>query len=159
MVTYDRLPRGISGIFDSAPPPPSVDAKLFKSACHCVATHLGGSVGDFDAGLLARNHYACTLQIPSNLISVLCNATYPLIGFVGAGQYGFRELAFLPGGDIGRAFADLTDFKPLDSDFLNAALTAQHLTELAPAERDQVKHWQRRGMAERVGDVIFNSWD
>jgi hypothetical protein len=159
VVTYDRLPRGISGIFDDAPPPSPVDAKLFKSACHRVATHIGGSVEDFDAGLLARNYYACTLRIPSNPISVLCNATYPVIGFVGAGQYGFRELAFLSCGEIGRAFADLTDFKPLDSDFLSAALTAQHLIELAPVERDQVKHWQRCGMAERVGDVIFNAWD
>jgi hypothetical protein len=157
-VTYDRLPRGISGIFDSAPPP-SVEAKLFKSACHRVATHLGGSVGDFDAGLRARSYYACTLQTPIKPISVLCNATYPLIGFVGAGQYGFCELAFLSCEEIGQAFIELTEFKPLELDFLNTALTPHHLTELAPVERDQVKHWQRRGMAERVGDVIFNPWD
>lgn len=157
-MNYDRLPRGISGIFDSAPPSP-IEAKVFKSACHVVAARAKGSVGDFDASLLARSYYACTLITPSDPISVLCNATYPVIGFVSAGQYGFRELAFLSGEEIGHAFAELTEFKPLDRDFLNAALTAQHLAELAAVERDQIKHWQRRGMADRVGNVIFNAWD
>jgi hypothetical protein len=158
-VNFDRLPRGITGIIDRRLSPRDVDPKLFKVACHMVAVRLDGSVSDFDTELLARSYYACTLKIGRNRISVLGNATYPLIGFVRAGQYGFRELSFLSCSEVGHEFAELTDFKPLDHDFLTAALTPQYLSELAPAELDQIKHWQRRGMAARVGDVVFNAWD
>jgi hypothetical protein len=136
-----------------------VDTKLFKAACHPVAIRVGGSVSDFDAELLARSYYACTLTTRRDHISVLGNATYPLVGFVRAGQYGLRELSFLLCAEVGQAFAELTDFKPLDHDFLTAALTPQHLSELAPSELGEIKHWPRRGTMDRVGDVVFNAWD
>lgn len=158
-MNFDRLPRGITGFIDRCLSPRDVDPKLFKAACHMVAVRLDGSVSDFDAELPARSYYACTLKIGHNHISVLGNATYPLICFVRAGQYGFRELSFLSCSVLGQEFDELTDFKPLDYDFLTAVLTPQHLSELATAEFDQIKHWQRRGMADRVGDVVFNAWD
>jgi hypothetical protein len=158
-VNFDRLPRGVTGFIDRGSSSRVVDPKLFKAACHLVAVRLGGSVSDFDAGLLARSYYACTLKISRDHISVLGNATYPLIGFVRAGQYGFRELSFLPCAEVGREFTKLTDFKPLDYDFLTAALAPQYLSELAPVELDQIKHWQRRGAVDRIGDVVFNAWD
>jgi hypothetical protein len=121
-VNFDRLPRGITGFSDRCLSPREVDPKLFKAACHMVAVRLDGSVSDFDAELLARSYYACTLKIGRNRISVLGNATYPLIGFVRAGQYGFRELSFLTCSVVGQEFAELTDFKPLDHEFPDRGL-------------------------------------
>lgn len=158
--TLDRLPRGVTG-FDGFDRIALVPAPRFKTACYAVARHIRGRVRAFEAceDRVTANHHAATFQTPDGSVSALCNLHHPFLAFVPAGGHAASKPVFLPPGGIGRAFAELTGFEPLDPVFLNGALTPELLEDLGPSELGQLRHWRRASGADRVGDVVFNTWD
>ena len=157
---FEKLPRGITGFSGRHSRIEAIDPAEFKAAGYHAAIRMKGSVEAFDAELHGRNYYALTLRAPSNNhVSVLCNAMYPALGFVAAGAYGFTDLTFVDGAAVGRIFTEVGSFEVVDVEFLAGDLRPEHISDLAPEEVDEIRHWQRNGLASRVGDVIFNSWD
>jgi hypothetical protein len=156
---FEKLPRGITGFSGRHSRIEAIDPAKFKAAGYQAAIRMKGTVEAFDAELHRRNYYALTVRAPSNDVSVLCNAAYPAIGFVAARAYGFTDLTFIDGAAVGRIFAEVGSFEVLDVEFLTRDLRPEHISDLAPEEVDEIRHWQRNGLASRVGDVIFNSWD
>ena len=154
----ESLPIGVTGFFYEGEPRALVDPMQFRSACFLVARGAAGLVESFDSDLLARNYYAATLVAPEP-VTVLCNSVYPYLAFLPAGEYGFRQLRFQHGAHLASLFSDLTEFRAVDLDSLNRPIQSIATDRLAAAEMDQLRYWQRSGLARRVGDAIFNAWD
>lgn len=153
----DRLPRRITGLNDQLEPPPSVDAIAFKRSCYLVAQMDGGSVEDIDSDLSGRSYYAATLRTSIDHVSVLCHSVYPFVAFVLPGCFGLRcpDLTFVAPVRLAAAFSALTEFQPLDIEWLATDLRPELLVDLAPVELEQVKYWK----PQRIGELIFNYWD
>lgn len=153
----DRLPPNITGFFDKGEQPRSLDPRTFKQACHLVAQMDGGTVEGVGMDLLGRSYFAATIRTNSDHASVLCNSVYSYVAFVppDALEHGPPKLAFIEPIALAAAFASATKFQPLDAAWLDANLSADLLTDLAPSEREQLSYWK----PERVGEVIFHSWD
>jgi hypothetical protein len=153
----DRLPPRITGFFDRAEPPLSLDPKDFKRACHLVAQMEGGSVESVDLALAGRSYFVATARTPTDYVSVLANSVYRYLAFVPPGSFGAdcHELTFVEPISLAGAFSRATEFQPLDAAWLATAPRTELLTDLAPVEFEQVKYWR----PQTVGDVIFNCWD
>jgi hypothetical protein len=82
-----------------------------------------------------------------------CHAS--VLAFVPPGAFGLTSLEFIAPASLASAFASMTEFHPLDADWLAADLRAELLADLSPAELEQVKYWK----PQRIGDVVFNCWD
>jgi hypothetical protein len=151
----DCLPRGITGFFDRLESPHALEAKAFKVACYLVARMEGGSVESLVFDRLARSYYAATIRTKTDHASVLCNAMYPYLAFVPPGAFGFTDLEFVAPVRLASAFASMTEFQPLDADWLRDDPRPGLLANLAEAELEQMKYWK----PQRIGDIIFNYWD
>lgn len=151
----DRLPPRITGFFGRSELPRAIEPKAFKVACHLVARMEGGSVESVDFDLVARSYYAATLRTKTDHASVLCNSVYPYLAFVPPGTFGFADLEFVASVSLVCAFANLTEFQPLDADWLRDDPHPELLANLAEAELQQVDYWK----PQRIGDIIFNYWD
>jgi hypothetical protein len=154
-VAVDRLPRGITGFRDRNENATRVDPAEFKAACYVVAREAGGSVATFDDDLLARNYYRAAAQLRGQSLSIACNAFQPWVVIAAPISQGQLHLHFLDAQLPSRLIAELTEFRPLDASWLAGELTSQLLSELGPAELEQIAYWK----PSRIGDVIFNSWD
>ncbi len=110
-------------------------------------------------GQVAINFHHAEVSLAGERVTVLCNYLYPYIAIVPLSQDGFCKRTFLPPGALGAAFGEMTDLQPLDPGFLETDLTPRLLEQLGHGELHELRYWQRCGMAERVGDVIFNNWD
>ncbi|MGE0180442.1 MAG: hypothetical protein AB7O91_11565 [Sphingomonas sp.] len=151
----DRLPRHITGFFDRSEQLRAIEPEGFKAACYLVAGMEGGSVESLHLDRVARSYYAATVRTRSDHLSVLCNATHPYLAFVAAGTFGGWDSEFIAPVSLASAFASVTEFQPLDADWLAADLRAELLADLASGELEQVKYWK----PQRIGDVVFNCWD
>ena len=159
-VRLDCLPQGVTG-FDKPDRLPLIPASRFKAACHTVARHIRGRVAAFESceAKAAINYHAATLEGRKGSVSALCNTRYPFLAFVPAAEHGSLRLVFLPPSEISDAFAELTEFKPLDLTFLQSALASETLKALSPSELKQLRYWRRGLVADRLGDVAFSTWD
>jgi hypothetical protein len=151
----DCLPPRITGFFDRSEPPRTLDREAFKAACHLVAGMDRGSVEGLDFGLVARSYYAATVRTKTDHFSVLCNSVYPYLAFVPPSSFSFTDLEFVAPPSLAPLFSSLTEFQPLDADWLKDDLRPELLANLAPAEMEQVRYWK----PQRIGDVVFNYWD
>ena len=151
----DSLPPGITGFRDRSERPRALEPEAFKVACHLVAGMEGGCVESLDFDLLARSYYTATVRTRTDQASILCNAIYPYLAFVPPGRIGFTDLEFVAPVSLASVFASLTEFQPLDADWLSDDPTPELLANLADADVEQVKHWK----PQRIGEIIFNYWD
>jgi len=154
-MVLEPLPPGITGFSDPSKPLRAVDPKAFGAACRLAANMEHGRVENLDLNPLARSYYAATVRTRTDYVSVLCNSVYPFLAFVPPNSLGFTELAFVIPVNLASLFARLTEFQPLDADWLKTTPQPEMLTALAPVELKQLKYWRPR----RTGDVIFNHWD
>ena len=152
-IRLQRLPRSITGLFDKEGPFRSVDARSFKSACHVVTQMEGGSVEAFRSDLLLRNYYSAWLITRAERVLILCNATYPYVAFSPLAESTWRDRIFVAP-VFQAAFETLTDFQPLDADWLMSDVTRDMLAALPPWEVKHVRYWE----PDHVGSVIFNEW-
>jgi len=153
----ERLPPHITGFFDSADQPRSLDGTDFKKACHQIAQINGGTVERIDLELAGRSYFGATIRTTSENVSVLCNSVYPYVAFVQPNAFGlgFPELTFIDPVHLTAAFANVTSFQPLDAEWLEADLSSDLLADLTPSEQSELAYWKPKS----VGQVVFNSWD
>ncbi|HEX8668600.1 MAG TPA: hypothetical protein VF727_09555 [Allosphingosinicella sp.] len=153
----NRLPRGITGFFGDPEAAHAVDPHAFKRACHLAAQVQNGSIEGIDLNVLGRSYYGATVRTSVEEVSVVANCVHPFIAFVPPGHFGmgFPLLNFVEPVSLADTFAALTEFRPLSVTWLRSELDRELLAELAPAELRQLKYWK----PQRIGDVIFNSWD
>ncbi len=68
---------------------------------------------------------------------------------------GVPDLTFVEPVSLAGIFSTLTEFQPLDADWLATEPTPELLMDLGPAELEQVNYWK----PQRIGELIFNYWD
>ena len=152
-----RLLPHMTSFFDRREPPRSLDGATFKKACHQVAHMDGGVVENIELNLLGRSYYGATIRTRTEHVSVLCNSVYPYLAFVPPSSFGAgpTDLTFIEPVHVDSLFSSLTDFQPLDADWLAAELPSDLLADLSRSELEQVGYWK----PSRIGDVVFNDWD
>ena len=152
-----RLPPHITSFFDGGEPPRSLDGATFKKACHQVAHMDGGLVENIELNLVGRSYYDATIRTRTEHLTVLCNSVYPYLAFVPPSSFGPgpTDLTFVKPVHVGSLFSRLTEFQPLDADWLAAELPPDLLADLGRSELEQVGYWK----PSRIGDVMFNNWD
>jgi len=153
MLIVDRLPRGVTGFDGSGKgPPPEVAAHEFKAACQAAARAWGGTVCSFQGSAYPFNYHGAVLEREGTRLSVLCNTHYPLVAFMDPADPAPR---YVDAPELHRFFREQTEFTPLDTEFLRANPTREHLRDLGPTELQQIDYWR----PENLGEIIFNGWD
>jgi len=136
------------------------NGKEFKLLCYNIIKSKGGRILEFNEPTATSNFYDIKVNVFNKKFHILLNAHYPLLAFA----------AFVEKGDID--FVDNLDLKEefnsyynvLDMNELNVPITikpsskkftVENENDLNKAELKQLTYWK----PDRMGEVIFNSWD
>jgi len=152
------LPRGITGFSEiSEAPLPQVDFRKFKSACYDAAQRVEAVVTKTVPGerRVTPNFHSVTIQSKGAALSIVCNQHHPLIGFIKPLSHSMCELEFIDDAELHRLLSEDGSFRVLAAHVLDARLDDSALSDLGPAELQQIKYWAPK----KLGDVIFNFWD
>lgn len=140
-----KLPRGSTGL-DASPP-----AAAFVGHCHHVARTVGGEVVRVERAGVTPNFDTVDIRRRSGTTSVLRHAALPFVAFATPRADDHMELTFIDDDELAGLFEETV----LDRATLCADLSTADLSELDPAEHEQITYW-RPGT---VGEVLFNWWD
>lgn len=156
------LPRGITGFAPKGNVLPWIDAADFKRMCDHVVRSIGIRIGRVDSaeGQVARNFHIAEVQIDSRWISVLCNAHHPWLALAeptDVAEFGPRAFAQQSAEVIvlTQALQKIPNVRVLDIALLEAAPKPAVLAGLWACEVKQIRSWK----PQRIGDIIFNTWD
>lgn len=146
-----NLPFGITGFFSRTVPP--VDLRPFKKACHEVARGAGWTVESIRLMGHSGNFHRAVLTRGERAVAVVCNAHVPWVAFAEVDDD--LALRFVDDEALAAAFRGAMDCEVPGRSFLDSAPEAELLSDLGPAELNQIRHWRPR----RVGDIVFHCWD
>ena len=154
-----RLPRGITGFWESGEdPPPATDLRAFRGHCHAAAHCVGGrvhSVMEPNPGGVCRNFAVGVLVLTYDAVAVVLNAHYPILAFADPPAEGDVLLQFTDCPELADVFSAFDVYQVVSASEWEQPPTPTALRDLSPAERGQVAYWKPR----RIGDVVFNCWD
>ena len=153
-----ELHRGITGFRHADDEPlPASDLKAFRAYCFSAARSLSGRVSRIELPYgNARNNFASgVLELPEGATAVLLNAHFPIVAFARPPREGHVRLAFVEAPGLVELFRSFGVYEVLEASDLERPLVEEDCRRLGPAERDAVRYWK----PERVGDLVFNSWD
>ena len=150
------LPRGITGFRDrrAGGAIPAVAPKSFARACHTAARLGGGRVETFDVARYPRNYYRAIIRLREDAVAVLCNAHFPWVAFASVSDDGISH-RFIDAPALASRFYEAMPCEVLSPSSLEGPPDAASLNELSAAELEQIRYWE----PDRLGDIIFNSWD
>lgn len=151
-----RLPRGITGFRQVGELPlDRLDESEFRNACYAVARIAGGVVSPPPSTSLSGNFFRCTIAYSGTERTVVCNMYAPLVAIAEPMPSYELTLTFSDDPDLAGAFKSLSRFEVLSRHELGRLITDFDLSELGPAELEQVRYWN----PHTLGQAIFNWWD
>ena len=142
------LIKGITGFYHvRRGKPQNVDMSFFKKACY-IMDSAGFSVITVYCPEIA-SYYEAQIAVGDELVSMLMNKYYPVIGFCKNGSDGKKIFIDLPGENLSEFGYKVTSAAELNAEFNNF----DH--DLDAAELEQIKYWK----PQSVGEIVFNEWD
>jgi len=149
------LPKGVTG-FNA--PDGGVPVKRFKAACYAAARQVAGRVHQVRTAYewVTPNFHEALMTVGYRLemVRVLCNAHYPIIGFATPAAFeGDAHLKFIDCPELAEALS--AEFSIITRQDACASVAEELVAQLGDAELHEIGYWQ----PQRIGDVIFNYWD
>lgn len=148
------LPRGATGCHPGAAQAPD-DLRAFTTLGHYAARATGGTVARVLAAGVTPNYHRVDIAHRQRLTAVLRHATLPLIAFATPPEDGAFTTAFLDHDGLAAAVGAVSGLRVMTAAGLCTPLAQMDLSELHPAEHDQIRYWQ----PYTVGELLFNFWD
>jgi hypothetical protein len=153
------LDRGITGCWGLGDEPSlENDFRTFHSHCFEVARQKRGrllSIASPNPAGHHRNYSLGTMEIRSEIVCVVLNAHYSIVAFAAPVAESEVQLLFRDNLELAQAFGVFGLYQIALAHELGQPPTPKALLTLSPAEQKQVKYWN----PQRIGDIIFNSWD
>jgi hypothetical protein len=145
------LANGITGFSNGKPIFPKVDQDEFKSVCYRISNTLQFRIEEFDFNLIGKNFYIAKIKFEGEILNILVNAQYPVMGF--ATEINAFNIQYADNERLKTEFEyyySVLSFseleKPIDND---------DYILLNDVEREQIAYYK----PETLGEIIFNYWD
>ncbi|WP_225448507.1 hypothetical protein [Streptacidiphilus sp. P02-A3a] len=149
-----RLGRGATGFRGAKDDPlPEADLQAFRAAWHAAARLADGQAGELVRQAYPRSFHTATVADRNGTHVVLCHAHLPLVAFA-ADQWRGHTVEFRDPPIWSNIFTD-AGFMVMSERLLNSPLSQVDTSDLCSAEWIQIRYWR----ANRLGEVLFNSWD
>lgn len=153
------LPYGITGFYNSNPPP-CTNRSEFKKTCIALCQETNGRLTSFKHPDINMNFYDAIIDHNNTSIHILLNAHYSYIAFAYSVNYFNIEFIDNPYNHLGDIFnhyriislAELSDSISYKNHKNYQLLNRNQLNE---AELNQIKRWK----PYTLGEIIFNFWD
>jgi hypothetical protein len=151
------LPRGVTG-FDSPEAGIIVPSlREFRADCWQVALALGAKAENREQEL-CTSFVSQTIVWPDYSLIVLLNTSHPILALCKPFEPGTIAFEFTDNEKVMERFSEFQRYDVWRQKNLSKLFVNKMGKQLGPTENEKLNYF-RKGIAKRIGDVIFNHWD